>query len=297
MDKKRLAINMAAQLLAFAVNMGISFFLAPIIEAQMANTYGFVTLANQFVLYAQIVVSALNTMASRFVTIHIHRGEEQEAREYFSSVFFGNVIMAGIFLLPALVIVIFMGNLPFLHVPVDALHDVQLLWAFVFLNFFLSIIMSIYSVSTYAMNRLDLTSIRSMYADILRIIFLFGTFLLWRPALWLVGAASLISTCYTAFWNRRYTRQLLPGITVRRQDFRWKKVWELISLGAWNSLTRLGQQLLDGVDILLSGALILDESFHDHAVSGKNGTYSYLQPDGHGSGCLQSPDHHRIRRR
>lgn len=51
---------MAAQLLAFAVNMGISFFLAPIIEAQMANTYGFVTLANQFVLYAQIVVSALN---------------------------------------------------------------------------------------------------------------------------------------------------------------------------------------------------------------------------------------------
>ena len=39
MDKKRLAINMAAQLLAFAVNMGISFFLAPIIEAQMANTY------------------------------------------------------------------------------------------------------------------------------------------------------------------------------------------------------------------------------------------------------------------
>ena len=110
MDKKRLAINMAAQLLAFAVNMGISFFLAPIIEAQMANTYGFVTLANQFVLYAQIVVSALNTMASRFVTIHIHRGEEQEAREYFSSVFFGNVIMAGIFLLPALVIVIFIGK-------------------------------------------------------------------------------------------------------------------------------------------------------------------------------------------
>ena len=97
MDKKRLAVNMAAQLLAFAVNMGISFLLAPIIEAKMENTYGFVTLANQFVLYAQIVVSALNTMASRFITIHIHRGEDQTASEYFSSVFFGNVMMAGIF--------------------------------------------------------------------------------------------------------------------------------------------------------------------------------------------------------
>ena len=118
MDKKRLAVNMAAQLLAFAVNMGISFFLARIIEEQIGeNTYGFVTLANQFVLYAQIVVSALNTMASRFVTIHIHRGEKQTASEYFSSIFFGNVLMAVIFLIQALVIVLVMGYMPFLNVP------------------------------------------------------------------------------------------------------------------------------------------------------------------------------------
>ena len=116
---------MTAQLLAFAVNMGISFFLARIIEEQIGeNTYGFVALANQFVLYAQIVVSALNTMASRFVTIHIHRGEMQTASEYFSSVFFGNVIMAGIFLAPALVIVLFMGYMPFLNVPDTVLRDV-----------------------------------------------------------------------------------------------------------------------------------------------------------------------------
>lgn len=259
MDKKRLAINMTAQLLAFAVNMGISFFLAPIVEGQIGeNTYGFVTLANQFVLYAQIAVSALNTMASRFVTIHIHRDEKQTASEYFSSIFFGNIIMAGIFLVPALVIVIFMGYMPFLNVPENMLRDVQLLWALVFGNFFLSIITSVYGVSTYAMNRLDLTSIRTMIADILRIVFLLITFTVWKPTLWYIGAASLISTSYIAFWNRRFTRQLLPDIEVKRANFRWKKVWELVSLGAWNSLTRLGQQLLDGIDILLSGALILD---------------------------------------
>ena len=52
---------MAAQLLAFAVNMGISFVLARVIEEQIGqNTYGLVALANQFVLYAQIAVSALD---------------------------------------------------------------------------------------------------------------------------------------------------------------------------------------------------------------------------------------------
>ncbi len=259
MDKKRLAVNMAAQLLAFAVNMGISFFLARIIEEQIGeNTYGFVALANQFVLYAQIAVSALNTMASRFVTIHIHRGEKQTASEYFSSVFFGNVIMAGIFLVPALVLVVFMGSMPFLNVPGEILRDVQLLWAFVFGNFFLSIITSVYGVSTYAANRLDLTSIRTMIADVIRITFLFVTFFVWKPTLWYIGAASLISTSYIAFWNRRFTRQLLPDIRMSASCFRWKKVWELVSLGAWNSLTRLGQQLLDGLGVLLSGALILD---------------------------------------
>lgn len=258
MDKKRLAINMVAQLLAFAVNMGISFFLAPIIEKQIANSYGFIDLANKFVLYAQIVVSALNTMASRFITIHIHRDERQEANEYFSSVFFGNVLMAAVFLVPALVLVIFMGYMPFLDVPSHMLRDVQLLWALVFGNFFLSIITSVYGISTYATNRLDLTSIRTMIADILRIVFLVVTFLIWRPTLWFVGAASVISTAYIAFWNRRFTKQLLPQIQVSRTYFRWKKVWELISLGAWNSLTRLGQVLLDAVDILLAGAFIRD---------------------------------------
>lgn len=259
MDKKRLAVNMAAQLLAFAVNIGISFVLARVIEEQIGqNTYGLVALANQFVLYAQIAVSALNTMASRFVTIHIHRGEHQTASEYFSSVFFGNVIMAGIFLVPALVMVLFMGYMPFLNVPDGILRDVQLLWAFVFANFFLSIITSVYGVSTYATNRLDLTSIRTMIADILRIVFLVGTFFFLEPTLWFIGAASLLSTSYIAYWNRRFTKQLLPDIQMTPSNFRWKKVWELISLGAWNSLTRLGQQLLDGVDILLSGALILD---------------------------------------
>lgn len=258
MDKKRLAVNMVAQLLAFAVNMGISFFLAPIIENQIANSYGFIDLANKFVLYAQIVVSALNTMASRFITIHIHRGEKQEANEYFSSVFFGNVLMALIFLVPALVIVIFMGYMPFLDVPDQLLFDVQLLWALVFGNFFLSIITSVYGISTYATNRLDLTSVRTMIADILRIIFLLATFIIWKPTLWFVGAASVISTSYIAFWNRRFTRQLLPEIHVHLSYFRWKKVWELISLGAWNSLTRLGQVLLDGLDVLLAGAFIRD---------------------------------------
>ena len=68
MNKRRVAINMTAQLLAFAVNMLLGFILVPIIDRMIPNSYGFTDIANKFVQAAQIVVSALNTMASRFIT-------------------------------------------------------------------------------------------------------------------------------------------------------------------------------------------------------------------------------------
>ena len=46
MDKKRLIINMTAQLTAFFVNLGISFVLTPIVDKMIPNSYGFVNIAN-----------------------------------------------------------------------------------------------------------------------------------------------------------------------------------------------------------------------------------------------------------
>ena len=56
---------MTAQLLAFGVNMLLGFILVPVIESMIPNAYGFTDIANKFVSAAQIIVSALNTMASR----------------------------------------------------------------------------------------------------------------------------------------------------------------------------------------------------------------------------------------
>ena len=76
MNKKRVAINMTAKLMAFAVSMIMGFVLVPVIEAMIPNAYGFTDIANRFVSAAQIVVYAMNNMASRFITIRIHRNEK-----------------------------------------------------------------------------------------------------------------------------------------------------------------------------------------------------------------------------
>ena len=88
MNKKRVAINMTAQLLAFAVNMLLGFILVPVIDSMIPNAYGFTDIANKFVQAAQIIVSALNTMASRFITISTFAKKTEEKYRLASSLSF-----------------------------------------------------------------------------------------------------------------------------------------------------------------------------------------------------------------
>lgn len=255
MDKKRIAINMTAQLLAFSVNMLLGFILVPVINRMIPNAYGFTDIANKFVQAAQIVVSALNTMASRFITIQIHRGDKEEANQYFSSVFFANLLMAAVFLVPAMFVIVYLGRI--FQVPPEAsLPDIQLLFFFIFLNFFISIISSVFSVASYSKDRLELSSIATILGEVIRLSFLLITYCFFRPYLWYVGCASVASTLVQAGANFIFTRKLLPDMKLRRGYFRWSKVKELVSLGAWNSVTRLGQLLLDGLNTSIANIMI-----------------------------------------
>ncbi len=255
MNKKRIVINMTAQLLAFAVNLLLGFILVPVIEAMIPNAYGFTDIANKFVQAAQIVVSALNTMASRFITVQIHQGNEEEANQYFSSVFFANVLMALVFMLPALFVVVYLGNI--FQMPAGAsLPDVQMLFFFIFLNFLISIITSVFGVATYSRDRLELSSIATILGEVTRLAFLLAAYMFFRPYLWYVGCASVASTVIQAIANVIYTKKLLPEMSLQRRNFRWGKVKELVSLGAWNSVTRLGQLLLNGLSTSIANIMI-----------------------------------------
>lgn len=255
MNKKRIAINMTAQLLAFTVNMLLGFVLLPVIDRMIPNAYGFTDIANKFVQAAQIVVSALNTMASRFITVHIHRGDKKEANEYFSSVFFANVLMALVFLVPALFVVVYLGHI--FQVPAQAsLPDVQMLFFFTFLNFLISIVTSVFGIAPYSKDRLELTSVATILGEVIRLVFLLTAYCFFRPYLWYVGCASVASTGIQAAVNLHFTRKLQPEMKVKRRNFRWGKVRELVSLGAWNSVTRLGQLLLDGLNTSIANIMI-----------------------------------------
>ena len=73
MKNKQLAINMIANIISFMVNIGINFLFTPyLINTVGKEAYSFFPLANNFISYTSIITVALNSMASRFITINIH---------------------------------------------------------------------------------------------------------------------------------------------------------------------------------------------------------------------------------
>ena len=84
-------INIITSVGVMVVNLFISFWLSPyIIRTIGVEANGFVSFANELVGYANLIVTALNAMAARFITIAYIQKDYKKANLYYNSVFWGN---------------------------------------------------------------------------------------------------------------------------------------------------------------------------------------------------------------
>lgn len=252
---KQIMINMVASMISTLVSLAISFILTPIIIDKLDyEAYGFMTLANDFVSYANIAAMALNSMAGRFITVSLTKGDYDNANKYFNSTMYANIAIVAILFLPCLLVVSFLDKL--VNISPALIPDVKLLFALTFLNFMVTIISTTFSTATFAANRLDLQAFRSIESQILRSVILIVTFFFLPIHVSYMSAASLAATVYLLFTYLHYTKKLMPQIEVSKKHFSIKKVLEILSAGIWNTVMRAGQTLTNGLDILITNLFI-----------------------------------------
>jgi O-antigen/teichoic acid export membrane protein len=252
---KQLLINMLANLLSSVVTLGISFLVTPtVINKLGAEAQGFVTMANNFVSYAAIMAMALNSMAGRFITVKIHQGDEQGANRYFNSVMYANLAIVAVLLLPCTAVVLYLEKL--VNISPELVTDVKLLFAAMFLNFMVTIVATTFSTATFAVNRLDLSAMRTIESQLIKAGFLIAAFALLPVRVSYIGYATLLSNIYLFFTYVHYTKKLLPQIEVSRKHFQMRTVMEILSAGIWNTVMRAGQVLTNLLDTLLTNLWI-----------------------------------------
>ena len=203
MKNKQLVINMFANIFSFIINLGVSFLLTPyLINNVGKEAYSFFPLANNFIGYVNIITVALNSMASRFITIKIHENNNEEANKYFNSVLISNTIIAIIVSIPSMLFIIFIENI--LNIPKEIVEQVRYLFSFIFIGMILSIITSVFGVATFAKNRLDLSSKRTIESNIIRVICLISLFSIFSPSVVYIGLVNLVVIVYTLIANINY---------------------------------------------------------------------------------------------
>ncbi len=254
-SNKRLGINLLAQLFAFAVAFVINFFLAPfVIEKLGAEAYGYIGLANNFVSYTTLITIALNSMASRFITISFHQGDITTAKKYFSSVYYANLFLAIVIAVVAIILIVFLNFI--INIPKELIWDVKVLFALTFINSIIALISNVYLVATFIKNRLDLSSLRNIIANLLRFAFIITPFMLFPPHLWYYGISALVATIFIAITNKILTKRLLPNFIIEKDLYDIRLVKELIYSGIWNLITNLSQLLATGIDLLIANIFI-----------------------------------------
>ena len=265
MEKRRLAINMIANVIAFGVQFGINFVLTPyIINTLGSEAYSFVPLANNFIGYVNIITVALNSMSSRFLTIEMSRGNTGQAQVYFNSVLMANTVLAAILAVPSVLLVLFVDRV--MNVPAGLLQDVQLTFAYALLGMEISLVLSVFGTVFYVKNRLDLSAKRNIEGNVLRAVILVVLFAVFRPKIWFVTGTMMIVTIYLACANIHYTHKLTPEFRIDRTKFSGKAVKTLLSSGVWNSVNQLSVVLLTTLDIYLANVFIGAQASGEYSI-------------------------------
>lgn len=252
---QQLAINMAASLIQFIINIGIGFGLSPFVVSRLgAEAYGYVGLANNIISYVSLLTIALNSVAGRFITVAYHRGDKDKASRYFSSTLVADCLIAVVVASVAIPITLNLEHL--INISPRLVDDVKLLFAFLFVQFIINSVSVVLTVATFITNKLYLSSLANTGFSLIRLIVMVSFFGFLPPMVMYVGLASLCGTILVISLNYQYTRRLTPELAFRRSSVDWLLVREMLSAGIWNVVIKLQQVISFGLKLLVANLMI-----------------------------------------
>ena len=254
-DKKKLVINLVSIISVFFINSAISFFLSPyIVRTLGVEANGYVQLASNIISYISIITVALNSMSGRFITIALTKGEIENAVSYYTSVFWANIVISIVLLIPFLVSIWKLDKL--LNISPALLFDVKILFALNFINFVFGNMFSLWNNAYYATNMLFLQYARIMEVLFVRVGFIVLLFVIFPPKVFYTTLAALAVVPLMVYWSLKDKNRLLPSMKIDNRKFSLDKLKEIVSSGLWRSLQATGEILLTGLDLLICNLFI-----------------------------------------
>lgn len=254
-SKYRVYGNILLSLVGLVVNTGINLILIPYITNYLgAEAYGFVSTCSYIVSLADIVAIALNSLAARYIALAYHEGDKPKANTYYTSVFVANIVLASIILIPCLVCIPHLEK--YLVIPEYLIHDVKVLMSLTVVNYIIMLLSNVFNVTTLITNHLELNALYKNITYIIRAASLLLLFRLFKPHVWYVQITYILESVFLWEMNIYLTKKLLPDLSIRRAKPKIKYVKEIVTNGIWSSVSNLGSNLNNGLDLVVSNLML-----------------------------------------
>ena len=252
--KKQLILNIIANVISYGIGIGISFILTPILIDKLGrDAYSFYPLSTTITNTMTIVTTSLNSMASRFIAISLHKKDEKNANSYFASTLFTDSILSLILLAIMTVFILCINYI--LNIPINLVASVRTLFIFTFSSMLVNVMSTVFGVATFAKNRIDLRSYREIAASIIRLALFILFYFVLPPSLIYIGIITLIVAIFNLVIQFLFTRKLLPEIKLSRKNVSKEHIKRLFSRSVWVMLNSLGNTLLASGTLFLLNRL------------------------------------------
>ena len=254
-DHIAIILNMVWATISVMVNYLMNFLITPYVTNNIGiEAYGFVSLANTFTNYIDIISIALNAFAGRYISIAFHKGDMKKTNEFFSSVIVADVVLALLVMIPSGLVISRLNH--FINIPGDILVDVKILFIVVLVKYLLTVMRTAFNVATFIKNRLDISERQKTISYLIQggILLILCIFL--NPYVWYVGVAGTIAALYLLIINIKCCKKLTPELKFRIEYCSWRAVKDLIASGIWNAINNLGNVLNSGLDILITNLML-----------------------------------------
>lgn len=257
--KIQTAINIVTGIFVLIFNMGVNFFVSPyIVNTLGEEANGFTQLANNFVTYASLITVAFNSMSARFISVSYYKGDIDGVNKFFSSTMICNFAIT-IMMLPVAILVILKLE-RIVRIENANVIDVKILFACVFLDFFITLLTSVYGTSMFVKNALYIQNILSMLRSMLNAMALLFVFAFFPPKIFYVSAIALVLSIIFSCLNYLVHGKLLPELKFHSYNFSIKAVKKIVSSGIWNTINQCGNLLMTGLDLIVTNLFISPSS-------------------------------------
>ncbi len=255
MGKKQTSVNIVVNIMAFAIQLFIGLYTAPIlIKAIGTESYGFIGLANDIVNYLTIVTAVFNSVASRFIALEISKDNVKRAEQYFNSLLATNIVLGIVFAGFGAFVVIFIDKI--FTVPAALVSDVRATFAITFITFIVGVLSSIFNTAAFVKNRLDIQGARNIIQYVIRLVLLVVLLSMSVLHIYYVSVASLVAAIVVAILNVDIKRKLLPEVKISLGKASFTDVKILASAGVWLAITNLSSILMRGLDLVVANKFL-----------------------------------------